>query len=127
MIAAIAYAICVLLPFINTTIIGQTESMNLFGLTEGYLVLALAAIVFIIALTGRNGFIVALGGISLMLSFYITSIRIYQISEDKWGEVIFKNDISYYLLYAASVGILITGLVGLVNSIGRNRAKMFQE
>ena len=122
-IAALAYAVCVLLPFISAKIAGTSESLTLLGTTEGYLVFALSAIVFVIALTGRNAFIVALGGISLMLSFYISSVRVYQIAESKWGEAIFKNDISYYLLYAASVAILITGLVGLVNSIGRNREK----
>lgn len=124
-VAAMALAVAVFLPFISTILAdGSKSTIALFGATDGYLFLALAAVVFIIALTGRNVFIIALGVIAAIFAFYENSIRIYQIGEDKWGDLIFKKEWGYYVFYAAAAAIIVTGVVGAINSHSRNKQKM---
>lgn len=124
-IAALVLAVAVFLPYINALIGGTKKTLSLMGTTDGFILLALAAVVFVISILGRDVFIIALGVISGLYVFFLNQSRIYQICEDKWGEVIFKNDMSYYILYAAAGLILIMGIFGAINSAARNKQQMY--
>ena len=124
-IAALALAVAVFLPYINALIGGQRKSLSLMGTTDGYILLALAAVVFVVAIMGRDVFVIALGVISALYVFFLNQSRIYQICEDKWGEVIFKIDMSYYVLYGAAGLIVLMGIFGAINSATRNKQQMY--
>ncbi len=124
-VAALAMAFAVFLPYISAYTAYGRQSMSLFGKIDGYIFLGIAAITFVIALTGRNAFVIAMGGIAAAYTFYETSIRIYQLSEEQWGiDLVYRAEMSYYIFIAATAAIIITGIVGAINFRDRNKQKM---
>ena len=115
-LAGIAIAVSVFLPFVGMNVLGTKASVSLIDYTAGIIVLAIAAVGIIFSVLGIN-IVVAIGGAASLIFFLIQNYSIgREIDNELYtgiAKALLDKGIGYYLLLGGSVVLLLAGIFGI--------------
>ena len=107
------------LPFISISFLGVSRSFNLME-GDGIYIIIVAIFGIIASLQKKKEIVVFIGGLSLAM-FYIYYLALSKNagSDNEWEQLaksLLQKDVGYYFLLIGALGLIISGVVGVVLS-----------
>lgn len=103
----------VFLPYIGINLFYHTESIRLYTMVDGWVILALALDVLFVVVILRNGKGLGqiLSGLIFLLFFFVEFIRSNKEFQESGYPELYSFGIGFYLLLATSVFLLVSGTI----------------
>ncbi len=115
--AGIAALLSVFLPFVSANFLGAKVSRSIIDSGDAIIYIALAAIAIVFALLGKNIIIIISGFLLLIMLAIENSALANDPNGGTWDELakaLIQREIGFYLLLIGSVGLIVSGIVGIV-------------